>query len=107
MSRHLGPPLGAATARKLHFRLPQFAAEERRMRRQASPTSFPMQLIVNGSTLDLPDSSRIADVIERLGLGARRTAVEINGAIVPRSLHADTVLRDGDRVEIVQAIGGG
>ncbi|HET9339295.1 MAG TPA: sulfur carrier protein ThiS, partial [Casimicrobiaceae bacterium] len=39
--------------------------------------------------------------------GERRLAVELNGAIVPRSRWAETALRDGDRLEIVHAIGGG
>ena len=37
----------------------------------------------------------------------RRLAIEVNGEIIPRSAHADALLHDGDRVEIVQAIGGG
>ena len=37
----------------------------------------------------------------------RKVAVEVNGAIVPRSLHAEHALKDGDRIEIVHALGGG
>jgi sulfur carrier protein len=42
-----------------------------------------------------------------MGLVGKRVAVEINHEIVPRAQHGDRVLRDGDRIEIVQAIGGG
>ena len=49
----------------------------------------------------------MAQLIRQLDLGARRYAVEINGAIVPRGQHHDTILNPADRVEIVQAIGGG
>ena len=41
------------------------------------------------------------------GYGARRVAVELNRSVVPKSLHATQALAEGDRVEIIQAIGGG
>ena len=49
----------------------------------------------------------MAGLIETMQLGERRVAVELNLEIVPRSRHAETVLQDGDRVEVVHAIGGG
>lgn len=45
--------------------------------------------------------------IDALGLGGRRIAVELNEDILPRSQHGETRLADGDRIEIVHAIGGG
>ena len=66
-----------------------------------------MHLLVNGATLELPDGASVLQLIERMQLAGKRLAVEINGEIVTRSLHAQTVLRPDDRVEIVQAIGGG
>lgn len=66
-----------------------------------------MQLLVNGAALDLPDGASVSTLIERMRLAGKRLAVEINGEIVTRSAHADTQLREADRVEIVQAIGGG
>jgi sulfur carrier protein len=53
------------------------------------------------------DHATIAQLIEQLGLTGKRIAIEINETTVPRSAHATTVLRSGDRVEIVHAIGGG
>ena len=49
----------------------------------------------------------IAILLREEGLGERRVAVEINGEIVPRGRHADTALNEGDKVEIVHALGGG
>ena len=49
----------------------------------------------------------VAALLDESGYGVRRVAVEVNREIVPRSLHAQHALREGDRVEIVQAIGGG
>ena len=66
-----------------------------------------MQLLVNGAAFDLPDDSSVSTLIERMQLVGKRLAVELNGEIVTRSLHAQTRLREADRVEIVQAIGGG
>ncbi len=48
-----------------------------------------------------------ATLLEASGYAGRRVAVEVNREIVPRSLHAQYALHEGDRVEIVQAIGGG
>jgi sulfur carrier protein len=51
--------------------------------------------------------SSLAELLAIAGYAGRRVAIEHNGAIVPRSRHAETRLADGDRVEIVHAIGGG
>ncbi len=66
-----------------------------------------MQIQLNGEPFELPDAQSVADLLARLELGGRRVAVELNLDIVPRSQPASTALKDGDRVEIVHAIGGG
>lgn len=66
-----------------------------------------MRIQLNGEAFELPDGETVAGVIERLDLSTRRVAVELNLDIVPRSQHASTVLREGDQVEVVHAIGGG
>ncbi|TWH76103.1 sulfur carrier protein ThiS [Azomonas agilis] len=66
-----------------------------------------MQIQLNGEPYALPDGQTLADLIEQMALTGRRIAVELNQDIVPRSQHARTPLKDGDRVEVVQAIGGG
>ena len=65
-----------------------------------------MRLQVNGDTRDVTALTLLA-LVEELGLDPRKVAVERNLEIVPRSLHADTVLEDGDRIELVQFVGGG
>ena len=62
---------------------------------------------INGESRQLDAGTTIADLIAELGLEGRRLAVEVNGDVVPRSTHATAALAAGDRVEIVQAIGGG
>jgi sulfur carrier protein len=66
-----------------------------------------MRIIVNGTERSLPDGSTVAQLIEQMSLTGRRIAVERNGEIVPKSLHPQVMLADGDRLEIVVAVGGG
>ncbi|MOA44651.1 Sulfur carrier protein ThiS [compost metagenome] len=66
-----------------------------------------MRIQLNGEAVELPEGQSVADLLAGLDLGGRRVAVELNLDIVPRSQHADTLLREGDRVEVVHAIGGG
>ena len=66
-----------------------------------------MQVQVNGDAMELPEEVTVAVLIERMALVGKRFAVEVNEDIVPRSQHATFSLSDGDRVEVVHAIGGG
>jgi sulfur carrier protein len=66
-----------------------------------------MHIQLNGEALDLPDGLSVAELLERLELTGKRVAVELNLDIVPRSQHAATRLGEGDRIEVVHAIGGG
>jgi sulfur carrier protein len=66
-----------------------------------------MNVVLNGEPRELTAGTTLADLLRSIDLGQRRFAVEINEELVPRSAHADRVLQAGDRVEIVQAIGGG
>ena len=66
-----------------------------------------MNVSVNGEEYELPEALTVAELVERVGLGQRRIALERNREIVPRGEYATTKLADGDRVEIVRAIGGG
>ncbi len=66
-----------------------------------------MEICVNGSTKQYASPLRVADLLREMALAGRKVAVERNGEIVPRSAHDSTVLADGDRLEIVAAVGGG
>ena len=65
-----------------------------------------MRIQVNGEPREVAATTVLA-LVEELGLDVRKVAVERNLEIVPRSLHASTALEDGDRLEIVQFVGGG
>ena len=66
-----------------------------------------MEIQLNGQNRRLAPAITIAAMLLAEGLAERRVAVEVNGEIVPRGQHATHVLRAGDRVEIVHALGGG
>ena len=66
-----------------------------------------IQLSINGEPKRFPEALDLARLIERLELAGKKVAVERNGEIVPRSRYTETALADGDRLEIVVAVGGG
>ncbi|HLV76494.1 MAG TPA: sulfur carrier protein ThiS [Marinobacter sp.] len=66
-----------------------------------------MQIQVNGKALELTQGATVAELVEQLALTGKRIAVEVNEDIVPRSRHGEVILNEGDRVEVVHAIGGG
>lgn len=65
------------------------------------------QVIVNGQPESLRDGLTVLALLEERALAGKRVAVERNGEIVPKGRHAETTLADGDRLEIVVAVGGG
>ena len=62
---------------------------------------------INGESRQFPQAISIAALIEEMGLTGKRIALERNGEIVPRSTFAAQQLADGDRLEVVVAVGGG
>lgn len=67
-----------------------------------------IQLIINGKSRSFDaDDFTVANLVTRLDLEGKRLAIECNGEIVPRSQFAQTQLADGDKLEIVGAVGGG
>ncbi|WP_167178109.1 sulfur carrier protein ThiS [Brevundimonas terrae] len=65
-----------------------------------------MRIEVNGEGRETAAATILA-LIEELKLDPRKVAVELNLEIVPRSLHATTPVSDGDKIELVQFVGGG
>lgn len=66
-----------------------------------------IEITLNGAAHRADDGTTIAALLQQLGLGDKRLAVERNGEIVPKSQHAAQTVAAGDRIEIVHAIGGG
>lgn len=71
------------------------------------PMSESIDVVINGETRTVAQGTTVAALVEELGLGDRRVAVERNREVVPRAAHATTILSAGDRVEVVTFVGGG
>ncbi len=66
-----------------------------------------MQIYLNGEEKQIPDGLDMAGLVELLKLTGQRIAVEVNEELVPRSTFSGHPLKTEDRVEIIQAVGGG
>jgi len=64
-------------------------------------------ILVNGEKISLPADSSIEGLIVHLGYQNQRIAIEINESIIPKSNHSSFMLHDLDKVEIINAVGGG
>jgi sulfur carrier protein len=65
------------------------------------------ELCVNGTPHQVPRGTSVRALLARLGLEGRRVAVAVNRSVVPRSAYDSHALAAGDRVEILEAVGGG
>ena len=66
-----------------------------------------MEIFVNGKSRQIEESCSVRQLLENMEIIGQRLAVEINEEIVPKSRHAEHLFHEGDKVEIVHAIGGG
>jgi sulfur carrier protein len=66
-----------------------------------------MEIVVNGQSRTVPKGFTAKQLVDELGLQGRRVAMEVNREILPRSAYSNHALHDGDRIEIVHAVGGG
>lgn len=67
-----------------------------------------MQILINGIARQFTASSMtISDLVKELNVAGKRIAIECNGEIIPRSLFAEVAIKEGDKLEIVGAVGGG
>jgi thiamine biosynthesis protein ThiS len=66
-----------------------------------------MKLVLNGEPKEFAATLSIQQLLDQLNIPAGRVACEVNLKIIKRGLYPQTVLQEGDTVEIIQAIGGG
>ncbi len=66
-----------------------------------------VKILLNGALREVATDLSVGELLDAEGYAQRKVAVEVNREIVPRSQHAQRILSEGDRVEIVHAIGGG
>lgn len=65
------------------------------------------EFTLNGQTRRIEAETCVARLLADLGYAGKRVAVELDGEIVPKSRHAETMIQPGNRIEIVVAVGGG
>jgi sulfur carrier protein len=66
-----------------------------------------VKFVLNGEMQEAPAPLSVLELLARFELRARRVAVAINTEVVPRSRFAQVEIAEGDRVEVIQAVGGG
>ncbi|MDR2697130.1 MAG: sulfur carrier protein ThiS [Holophagales bacterium] len=66
-----------------------------------------MRIIINGKTVEAPQMDTVADLADWIGLPSFGSAVELNGAVIRKSDHSNTPLKESDCLEIVRLVGGG
>ena len=66
-----------------------------------------MKLTLNGKDYQLTEGATAFDLLSQLSIGKQRIALEVNEQIVPKSEHEQWVLKTGDKVEVIMAVGGG
>ncbi|AMY11695.1 Thiamine biosynthesis protein ThiS [Luteitalea pratensis] len=66
-----------------------------------------MTIQLNGERYEVSESLTVEALLARLEIDGRRVAVELNELVVKKAAYADTVVRDGDAVEVVNFVGGG
>ncbi len=66
-----------------------------------------MRILVNGQPMEVREGVTVEDLLRDLGVRRDFTAIALNREVAPRSAYGTTVLRDGDRVEIVHPMAGG
>ena len=62
---------------------------------------------MNGAPREVPGDCTLETLLRLLGMETKRVAVAVNRAVVPRSRYESRQLASGDRVEILEAVGGG
>ena len=66
-----------------------------------------IRILVNGAPREFAQAPTVAQFLDQLDLAGKRVAIERNGEIVPRSRFVEERLSEGDRIEVVVAVGGG
>jgi sulfur carrier protein len=102
------PGMAAQRNRRSAIESAHAQSASKQYNRSCKPSTTPViAIIVNGETRRLDQPINCAELLARFELAGKRVALERNGEIVPRSRFAEQMVADGDRLEIVVAVGGG
>jgi len=76
-------------------------------RRRTRIDQDPVVITLNGDRFELPGPVTVGDLLRRLDIDPRRVAVEHNLAVLKRAAFDDTLVAEGDQIEVVNFVGGG
>lgn len=66
-----------------------------------------MEVIVNGEKVEVKDGTKVKDLFNLLGINEKRVVVEKNKVILRKNEMLDNIIQEGDKLEIIQMVGGG
>ncbi|MFQ5450656.1 MAG: sulfur carrier protein ThiS [Nitrospinaceae bacterium] len=66
-----------------------------------------MRIIINGKEREFPSLQNLTELLRELEISSPHFAVAVNHQVVPKSRYQETAIREGDKIEIVHAVGGG
>ena len=66
-----------------------------------------MKLIINGKEREVHSSKTVTELVQELKIDAPNIAVALNCQVIPKSQYPETLINEGDQIEIVHAVGGG
>jgi len=66
-----------------------------------------MEVVVNGEKVEVKDGTKVKDLFNLLGINEKRVVVEKNKVILRKNEMLDNILQEGDKLEIIQMVGGG
>lgn len=66
-----------------------------------------VNISLNGDTVAISESQCLSEILQQQGYQTQKIAVAINGEFVSRSLYVETLLNNGDAIDVIQAVGGG
>lgn len=72
-----------------------------------APSPHAIAITVNGEARTIRDGATLADLVAELGLTGRKIAIAVGRDVVPRGSYAARAIRGGERIEILEAVGGG
>lgn len=66
-----------------------------------------IKIRVNGREMEVEERLNLSELLKDLGISPKGIAVEINREIIPKSQYGSTFIKEGDRIEVVEMVGGG
>ncbi|TLN00401.1 sulfur carrier protein ThiS [bacterium] len=66
-----------------------------------------MEITINGSKMETGGEQNLSSLLKGLGVDPEKTVAELNGEVIPKSAYGQTIVRGGDKIELIRFVGGG